>query len=225
MPQTLGAWLRARRLERWWAIAEMARQLHHAAKAASDNTVASTATLATYVRRWERDKTVPTERYRMHYCTALAIPPGQFGPARHPSPGHEDSPEPVSAGVLVHRLPLGEVGGAGAVVVVIPPGCRQVVIEIPGAPAGGGPGPGGGRPPPLVPLLGTTKPPSVPHSPPLGGGPGEEAHSGTASLPFIQAVWEDGRDQGCGAGPRCAGRELRRRGVLTAAYQQLSASG
>jgi hypothetical protein len=41
----------------------MARQLHKAAKAASDNTVTSMSVMTTYVRRWEAGKITPTERY------------------------------------------------------------------------------------------------------------------------------------------------------------------
>jgi transcriptional regulator with XRE-family HTH domain len=77
------AWLREQRLARGWSMAEMGRQIQHAAKGTGDHTVPCTAILASYVRRWEAGKIGLTERYRLHYCTALGIPPTQFG-ARQP---------------------------------------------------------------------------------------------------------------------------------------------
>jgi hypothetical protein len=44
----------------------MARRLCQAAKAADDYAIVSASIMATYVRRWERDKIAPTERYRGH---------------------------------------------------------------------------------------------------------------------------------------------------------------
>jgi hypothetical protein len=70
-------------------VAEMGRQLHRAAKASNDHTVPSVATLATYVRRWEKGVVGITERYRLHYCTALGIPPSDFpGQATPDAAGH-----------------------------------------------------------------------------------------------------------------------------------------
>lgn len=80
MLDPLGNWLREQRLARGWTSAEMGRQLQQAAKATGDHTVPGTAILASYVRRWEKGKFSLTERYRLHYCTALGIPPAQFGP-------------------------------------------------------------------------------------------------------------------------------------------------
>lgn len=80
MLDPLSAWLREQRLAHGWSVAEMGRQIQHAAKASNDHTVPGAAILATYVRRWEAAKITPTERYRLHYCTALGIPPPQFGP-------------------------------------------------------------------------------------------------------------------------------------------------
>lgn len=77
----LSAWLREQRLARSWSVAEMGRQLQQAAKARGDHALPRTAILASYVRRWERGVTVPTERYRLYYCTALGIPPAEFGAA------------------------------------------------------------------------------------------------------------------------------------------------
>lgn len=86
MLDALRTWLHERRLARGWSVAEMGRQLHRAAKATGDNTVPSTAILASYVRRWEAGKIGITERYKLHYCAALGLSPTQFGPQRLPDP-------------------------------------------------------------------------------------------------------------------------------------------
>jgi hypothetical protein len=75
----LSDWLRQQRLARNWTVAEMGRRLHGAAKATGDHTVPGIAILTSYIRRWEVGKIGITERYRLHYCTALDIPPAQFG--------------------------------------------------------------------------------------------------------------------------------------------------
>src|SRR5258708_15112299 len=82
MLDILSTWLREQRLARGWSVAEMGRQLQQAAKASNDHTVPRTAILASYVRRWEAGKFGLTERYRLHYCTALGIQPSQFGPSQ-----------------------------------------------------------------------------------------------------------------------------------------------
>jgi transcriptional regulator with XRE-family HTH domain len=104
---SLGLWLRTQRLARGWSIAEMARQLHRAAKATGDNSVTSTSIMITYVRRWESGKVAPTERYRLHYCSALRID----GEGRAESAGQLDET-------------------AGYVIVVIPRDCRRIVIDM-----------------------------------------------------------------------------------------------
>lgn len=137
MSETLGGWLRAQRLARGWPAAEMGRQLHQAAKATGDNTVPSVMILTSYVRRWEHDKFGVTERYRLHYCTALAIDVGEFGPG-HAPPGHQESPPiqqeesspPAPSGVLAAGLPVAGLGEAGCIVLVVPH-CEQIVIEMP----------------------------------------------------------------------------------------------
>src|SRR5258708_30510474 len=60
----------------------MGRQLQQAAKASNDHTVRRPAIRASCVRRWEAGKFGLTERYRLHYCTALGIQPSQFGPSQ-----------------------------------------------------------------------------------------------------------------------------------------------
>jgi hypothetical protein len=68
----------------------MARQL---AKAAGDTrgTLPDLVSLGAYVRRWERNANGITERYKLLYCTALSIKPGQFGQA-----GQSDESRPGS---------------------------------------------------------------------------------------------------------------------------------
>jgi hypothetical protein len=133
MSQTLGAWLRAQRIARKWTIAEMGRQLQQTARAGGDHTVPSCATLAAYVRRWEKGKIGLTERYRLHYCAAFAIAAGQFGPEPTPPLAQESSPPPlIQDGVPAAGTPTVDVSEAGCVVVVIPR-CQQIVIDISGA--------------------------------------------------------------------------------------------
>jgi transcriptional regulator with XRE-family HTH domain len=80
MLENVSAWLREQRLAHGWSMAEMGRQIQHAARTTGDHTLPGTAILASYIRRWEAGKVGLTERYRLHYCTALGIPPAQFGP-------------------------------------------------------------------------------------------------------------------------------------------------
>jgi hypothetical protein len=86
---TLSAWLREQRLAHSWSVAEMGRQLQHAAKTTRDHTVPSAATLAAYIRRWETGRSGITERYRLHYCTAFGLQPAGFGPLQ-PAPEPQD---------------------------------------------------------------------------------------------------------------------------------------
>lgn len=97
MLDNLSTWLREQRLAHGWSVAEMGRQLQQAAEATGDHTVPRTAILATYVRRWEAGKIGLTERYRLHYCTALGIPPTQFGP--HQTQTQSPKPTGTSAGM------------------------------------------------------------------------------------------------------------------------------
>jgi transcriptional regulator with XRE-family HTH domain len=73
------AWLREQREDRGWSKREMARRLIQAAHAAGDSTVPSIDDMSGYVRRWEQAQHRLTERYRLYYCAAFAITPGQFG--------------------------------------------------------------------------------------------------------------------------------------------------
>ena len=100
MSHDLGLWLREQRQARGWSAAETARQLQRAAKANGDNTVPGCAILASYIRRWERGTIIPTERYRLHYCTALGIPPAALGPGQHRPPDREGSRARTVPGAL-----------------------------------------------------------------------------------------------------------------------------
>lgn len=88
MNSELGAWLRQQREARGWAKAEMARRLVQAAREAGDNSVPSAAGMLHNIHRWEREGGV-SERHKLHYCRALGIQPGQFGPRPegYPDPG------------------------------------------------------------------------------------------------------------------------------------------
>jgi tetratricopeptide (TPR) repeat protein len=96
MLPTLSTWLREQRLAHGWNVAEMGRQIQHAARTSNDHTVPSAAILASYVRRWETAKIAPTERYRLHYCRALGIQPADFGP-----PGRAQETEDELVGMPV----------------------------------------------------------------------------------------------------------------------------
>jgi transcriptional regulator with XRE-family HTH domain/tetratricopeptide (TPR) repeat protein len=102
MLDDLSSWLREQRLAHGWSVAEMGRQLHRGAKATGDRTVPRTAILASYVRRWEAGKIGLTERYRLHYCTALGIPPADFGPGppTHDAPGEPSADATLSGSLL-----------------------------------------------------------------------------------------------------------------------------
>jgi transcriptional regulator with XRE-family HTH domain len=117
------AWLRAQRLARGWSVAEMGRQLGRASKTSGDHTVPSAAILASYVRRWEQGKIDPTERYRLHYCTALALDPSQFGP--------QDPPAPVNGAASATSA---STDGSSAITVTVtiqlPPGVAGVLPRL-----------------------------------------------------------------------------------------------
>jgi hypothetical protein len=79
MSSELGAWLRQQREARGWPKAEMARRLVQAGQEAGDTAIPSVASMLHNIHRWEREGGV-SERHKLHYCRALGVQPGQFGP-------------------------------------------------------------------------------------------------------------------------------------------------
>jgi hypothetical protein len=79
MPEELGTWLRQQREARSWTKREMARQLTQAGRAAGDKSVPGMDSMCHNIHRWEGGQGGLTERYKLHYCQALGIPPSQFG--------------------------------------------------------------------------------------------------------------------------------------------------
>jgi hypothetical protein len=77
----LATWLRQQREARGWARREMAWRLIQAGRDAGDTSMPGINAMYQNVRRWERGEWTPTERYKLCYCTALAISPSQFGAA------------------------------------------------------------------------------------------------------------------------------------------------
>jgi transcriptional regulator with XRE-family HTH domain len=89
--ESQGAWLRAQRQARGWSLATLARQLREAACQAGDTAVPGTKSLCANLYRWEANGGGPSERYRLHLCRVLGIPPGSFG--QHPLPTNVTAPQ------------------------------------------------------------------------------------------------------------------------------------
>jgi hypothetical protein len=83
MSGELGAWLRQQREARGWPKAEMGRRLVQAGRDTGDTAIPSTSSMLHNIHRWERGEGGLSERYKLHYCHALGILPGQFGPGKH----------------------------------------------------------------------------------------------------------------------------------------------
>jgi len=81
MTGDLGAWLRDQRQAHGWTNSDMASRIIDAGRAAGDKSLPSLDTMCRNVRRWERGHGSITERYKLHYCRALGVPPAQFGSA------------------------------------------------------------------------------------------------------------------------------------------------
>jgi hypothetical protein len=95
MDAELAAWLRQEREKRGWPKAEMARRLVQAGREAGDKSIPSAGGMLHNLHRWEREGGV-SERHKLHYCRALGIQPGQFGP------GHaQEAPDPAPAGTAL----------------------------------------------------------------------------------------------------------------------------
>jgi transcriptional regulator with XRE-family HTH domain len=91
MPAELGQWLRQQRQARGWARPDMARKLIGAGKARGDNSLPGLDSMCHNIYRWERGADGITERYKLHYCHALGIPPSRFGidqPDEQPAAAH-----------------------------------------------------------------------------------------------------------------------------------------
>jgi len=81
MDAKLAAWLRQERETRGWPKAEMARRLVQAGREAGDRSTPGAGAMLHNIHRWEREGGV-SERHKLHYCRALGIQPGQFGPGQ-----------------------------------------------------------------------------------------------------------------------------------------------
>ena len=57
----------------------MARQFIQAGRATGDTSLPGMDSMCHNIHRWERGQGGLTERYKLHYCTVLGIPPDQFG--------------------------------------------------------------------------------------------------------------------------------------------------
>lgn len=101
MAEYLAAWLRQQREARGWSRREMARQLITAGRETGDTSLPGLDSMCHNIHRREHSRGGLTERYKLYYCRALGIPPGQFGaePAASPPP----TPPPIPADP---RLPL-----------------------------------------------------------------------------------------------------------------------
>ena len=73
-----GEWLRRQRELRGWAVTEMARQLIQAGHGNGDEAIPGVRDMRRNVERWESGRSI-SDRYRLHYCRALGIDPGEFG--------------------------------------------------------------------------------------------------------------------------------------------------
>jgi hypothetical protein len=95
MDAELAAWLRQERENRGWPKAEMARRLVQAGREAGDKSIPSAGGMLHNIHRWEREGGV-SERHKLHYCRALGVQPGQFGP------GHAlEAPDAALAGTAL----------------------------------------------------------------------------------------------------------------------------
>jgi hypothetical protein len=114
MADDIGAWLRGHRQVRGWTNRDMASRIIDAGQAAGDKSMPSLDTMCRNIRRWERGHGTITERYKLHYCRALDIPPAQFGTASPQaaltpvaSSGMTPTGVPPQAAPVVHPLILG----------------------------------------------------------------------------------------------------------------------
>src|SRR6266702_2221537 len=128
MSSDLAGWLRRQRQNRGWPIAEMARQLRRAAADSGDHTMPGGNAMCRNIRRWENGNGGISERHKLHYCRALGIPPGEFGP----SPPPPAVSHPHVAAALPMAMPVAGVGVAGQLVPHLAP---EAVIPAAQSPA------------------------------------------------------------------------------------------
>lgn len=57
----------------------MARRLTRAAHAIGDRSITDIDNLCHNIYRWERERVVPGERYKLYYCHAFGISPSEYG--------------------------------------------------------------------------------------------------------------------------------------------------
>lgn len=93
MSRVYGQWLLQQRHARGWNVRQMGRQLREAAEASRD-TLPSKESLDVMIRRWERDSSGVSERYRLHYCKAFQIPTDRFGDPAALSASHANGKQP-----------------------------------------------------------------------------------------------------------------------------------
>jgi transcriptional regulator with XRE-family HTH domain len=94
----LGDWLRQQRQASGWTRPRMARKLIQAAHASGDKSVPGVDSMCHNIYRWERGADAPSERYKLLYCQALAIPPSHFGPK---SPASQPGTTPTAETVMM----------------------------------------------------------------------------------------------------------------------------
>ena len=114
MKDDLGAWLRGYRQAHGWTNRDMASRIIDAGHAAGDKSMPSLDTMCRNVRRWERGHGSITERYKLHYCRALGLPPTQFGTAPPAPDTGTAAPGATLAPAVPPRLTLADLPSQAA---------------------------------------------------------------------------------------------------------------
>ena len=79
MDSELGAWLRQQREDRGWPKPRWPAASSRPAAQPAATAIPALDGMLHNIHRWEREGGV-SERHKLHYCRALGIQPGQFGP-------------------------------------------------------------------------------------------------------------------------------------------------
>lgn len=117
MDSELAAWLRQQREDRGWPKAEMARRLVQVGREVGDAATPELSGMLHNLHRWERKGGI-SERHKLHYCRALGINLGQFGPGAGGSadvvaPGLSATASPSApAAVIAAQRPAAVAGAA-----------------------------------------------------------------------------------------------------------------